>query len=123
MFENKTQVFIYILIGVVLTIIISNNIKSILNYRKGVERIESMNIRLKEAEARNSELKSSIEETQNPEYQKKLAIEELNLAAEDATILVIPDENNLIIDTPAKTHSPTDSVAIFDQWMYFLKVK
>ena len=70
MSENKIQLFIYILIGTVLTIIISNNIKSILNYRKGLDRIEETNSRLVEAETANTELKAKIEETQNPEYQK-----------------------------------------------------
>ena len=123
MSENKIQLFIYILIGTVLTIIISNNIKSILNYRKGLDRIEETNSRLVEAETANTELKAKIEETQNPEYQKKLAIEELNLVSEDATILVIPEENSLTNTTVDETHSLTEGVTVFSNWLKYLKLK
>lgn len=120
MFEGYSKTIFSILISTILIVIIANNVKTALNYRKGVEKIEYTEQKLVKLEAENQELKAKIQETENPEYIEKLAIEELNLAAEDATILIIPEENELLPEENPESYSSTKAAQNYEKWLLFL---
>jgi cell division protein FtsB len=120
MFEGYGKAIFSILISVVLIVIIANNVKTALNYQKGVEKVEYTEQKLLKLQAENQELKDKIQETENPEYIEKLAIEELNLASQDATILIIPEENELLPEENPKAHSSEKMAPNYEKWLLFL---
>lgn len=122
MFEGYGKTIFSILILIVLSVIIANNVKTILNYQKGVAKIEDTEEKLASLEAQNQDLKAKIQQTENPEYIEKLAIEELNLASSDATILIIPEENEPAQEENPKPHSNRDLTQNYVKWLWFLKL-
>ena len=123
MLADKSKLIWFICIGVLLLIIISNNVSSILNYRNGIKKIEDKEKELVELEAENQTLIKNIKEAQKPEYQQKLAIEELNLTADQATILIIPKENDPKNPSDVVSYSTTKTPYFFAKWVVFLKLK
>ena len=120
MFEGYGKTIFSILISIILIVIIANNVKTALNYQKGVKKIEDTKERLDELQAQNQELKAKIQETENPEYIEKLAVEELNLASEDATILIIPEENELLPEENSMSYSSGKVAQNYEKWLLFL---
>jgi|694.fasta_scaffold00773_10 cell division protein FtsB len=123
MLENKINYIFGFILITILFIITSNNIKSIFNYTKGVNYIKESQTELQELESKNLELKEMITTTESNDYLQKLAIEELNLASENATILIIPEENTTKTYESGQSHSNPSEPENFSKWIQYLKLR
>lgn len=78
-----------IILFFILLILVINNIRSLINYRNGLNRLTVAQLELEKLETQNIELFSKIEEVQTSEFVEKTALERLNLTKEPQTILIM----------------------------------
>ncbi len=77
------------LLTFILAILVVNNVRSLFNYRKGINKLAEAQKELRELQDQNQKLKGDIQKAQSDEFIEKSALENLNLTKDPQTILIM----------------------------------
>jgi cell division protein FtsB len=75
----------------ILVYMLSNNIKSLLNYRNGLKRLEEKTQAINTLKLENEEIKKKIAKTETEEFLYKSAVDQLNLSKPNEKILILDE--------------------------------